>query len=345
MTTIKIAAQTVRFRDVSDENSSITSVRSGSLSAFVNSKNAKFSYRPEPGDAGDDWPDVSIRFPSELRLTDDKGRILDLDDTYAYIGTATYAGRKSTFLFIEEEISDIVYDGYLIRLAGDALPVFKTISDATNFLSSASLDRVSSGAFAPGRDIAFSSIPNRQITENDRLVGTAGRDLLSGGKGNDVLIGKGGNDVLNGGTGNDRLDGGAGNDILRGGSGRDTLVGGTGKDTLDGGTGKDILTGGKGVDTFVFRTAQDSTPGRNHDIITDFSRGDKIDLSAIDANIRVRGSQDFDFSGTKAEANSVWFVRQADKVILRADTNGDTRADFEVELTGITRLIESDFIF
>jgi len=189
-----------------------------------------------------------------------------------------------------------------------------------------------------GADILFGG------AGNDRLDGGAGNDTLIGGTGKDTLSGGAGRDLLDGGAGADRLNGGGGNDTLRGGTGNDTLRGDGGNDLLLGGAGKDVLTGGAGADVFLFRSATDSTPGKNRDVITDFGRTDRIDLSGMDANSLRKGNQDFDFSGTKAAAHSVWYVKQGDKVILRADHNGDTRADFEVELTGIARLTEDDFI-
>ncbi|MFC3166553.1 M10 family metallopeptidase C-terminal domain-containing protein [Paracoccus fontiphilus] len=248
MTTFRIAAQTIRFRDIDDDASSIISVKAGALSAFVNSASARFSYAPLPGYPGDDWPDVSVNLPSELQLTDDKGRLIDLGKTHAFLGSVVYDGRQSTFLFIEEEISGITYDGYMIHLGGDPLPTFRTVMDATNFLYSASLSRVTSGPFAPGRDIAFSAIPGRQVTENDRLLGTLDQDDFFGGTGNDTLLGNGGNDALDGGAGHDHLDGGAGNNVLRGGAGHDTLLGGAGQDSLFGDADNDLLTGAVGND-------------------------------------------------------------------------------------------------
>ena len=389
MTTITIPTQIVRFLDIEDDTNSISSVRSGTFRIFVDSAKATFTYRPERGDPGDDWPDVSVRYPAEMLVTDDRKHRLDLDDTEAFIGTVVYEGRKSTFLFLEEELPGDRYDGYMVHLGGAALPSWKTTADVSDFLTNASMARISGGTFAPGRDIAFSSLPGSRVTEHDHIIGGAGRESFSGGKGNDRLFGNGGNDSLNGGTGNDHLDGGTGRDVLRGGAGKDTLLGGAGndlldggagrdllrggagkdtlvggagddrlfgnagndllnggagKDALEGGAGKDVLTGGAGADTFLFRSFKDSTPGRNRDVVTDFTRGDRIDLSALDADSGRRGDQDFDFGGTGAGAHSVWYVKQKGGVLVRADHDGDARADFEVELAGITRLTEGDFI-
>ena len=114
--------------------------------------------------------------------------------------------------------------------------------------------------------------------------GTAGSDTLTGSAGNDSLSGEGGSD---------RLSGGAGNDALSGGTGDDTLSGGDGSDRLTGGTGADILNGGAGQDAFVFASVADGG-----DRVQDFRRaeGDRIDLSAIDADPLTAGDQAFLFA-------------------------------------------------
>ena len=83
---------------------------------------------------------------------------------------------------------------------------------------------------------------------NDVLLGNAGNDILSGGDGNDHLEGRGGADQLFGEGGDDILFGNAGNDILSGGDGNDHLEGRGGADKLLGGRGDDILSGGDGND-------------------------------------------------------------------------------------------------
>ena len=110
---------------------------------------------------------------------------------------------------------------------------------------------------------------------DDQLNGGSGDDVLIGGDGDDVLSGGADDDVLVGGTGDDILVGGQGDDILLGGSGDDILRGGTGNDIINGGAGNDVLTGGADADTFVF------SGDFGQDVITDFSGGDIIDLTAF----------------------------------------------------------------
>lgn len=105
----------------------------------------------------------------------------------------------------------------------------------------------------------------------DRVGGDERANLLSGSDGRDLLLGLGGRD---------RLDGGAGDDQLVGGSGRDRLSGGSGNDVLEGGGDRDV---------FVFRT------GSGHDVISDFTEWDVVELS--DAAGRFRN---LDFQETDA---------------------------------------------
>lgn len=117
---------------------------------------------------------------------------------------------------------------------------------------------------------------------NDNLTGTTGNDTLNGGNGKDRLDGRDGNDIISGGTGNDvliggrgndRLEGSNGNDDLDGGSGNDRLAGDNSDDTLAGGGGNDFLAGGNGSDVFLF------PDGFGHDAVSDFRRGDHIELA------------------------------------------------------------------
>lgn len=164
--------------------------------------------------------------------------------------------------------------------------------------------------------------------------------------GNSTLVGGNGNDVLNGGNGNDSLVGGNGNDFLSGGNGKDVLIGGNGNDTLYGGSGADILTGGSGNDVFRYKSVSDSTPV-SRDLITDFVGkskfgGDRIDLSAIDANSIQGGKQAFTFIGSSS-FTAAGQVRYAGG-ILEANINGSLGADFQVRLVGAPQLVASDLI-
>lgn len=173
---------------------------------------------------------------------------------------------------------------------------------------------------------------------NDIRVGTSGADTINGWLGDDQLDGGAGNDQLSGGTGSDLLKGGAGNDAIKGGLGADILIGGAGTDTL---------TGGAGADTFRFLASPESAVGNGRDVITDFNHveGDKIDLSAIDANSNFLafGNQAFTFIGSAAFHNVAGELRFTGGIVA-GDTNGDGRADFEIRVETHVALVAADFV-
>ena len=103
---------------------------------------------------------------------------------------------------------------------------------------------------------------------------------------------------------------------------------------LTGGAGADRLTGGSGADQFVY-TCLRIRP-RGEDLITDFIRaqGDRISLSAIDANSDAGGNQAFAFIGAAAFSQvagqlATKLRRQHDRL---GDVNGDGLADLQIQL-------------
>ena len=202
-----------------------------------------------------------------------------------------------------------------------------------------------------GRDSIFGGIGNDTIyggAENDSLYGEAGHDSMSGGVGNDWIAGGPGNDVLVGDAGHDALYGEVGADHLKGAAGNDRVYGGAGNDTLYGGAGADSLYGGAGADVFVFVDRQDATP-TGRDYIDDFSSslGDKIDLSGMDADLTSSGNQDFTFIGTRAisgEAGELRWVRSASATYVRADMDGDTVPDLDIQIGKSIDLNLLDFL-
>jgi len=191
---------------------------------------------------------------------------------------------------------------------------------------------------------------------HDRLDGGASNDVLLGGPGKDVMLGSDGNDSLDGGADDDDMDGGDGTDALLGGAGNDLVKGGAGKDTLTGGNGDDRLIGGldsdqmignEGNDTFVLTQLLDSRVGSGRDVIVDFTKGDRINLSAIDASSKAGGDQAFAFMGSAdftGKAGELHAILAGDDTLIEGDVNGDAKADFQIELPGIHTLAASDFI-
>ena len=152
---------------------------------------------------------------------------------------------------------------------------------------------------------------------NDTISGFAGNDSLYGADGADRLFGEAGADTLFGDNGKDVLLGGAGADVLNGGADDDRLLGGAGNDRIIGGAGLDTLYGGAGADTFIFKGTGDfvfnpTATGSPWDSVMDFNQaqGDRINLSAMDANFTVSGNQAFTFIGAAAfTANTPGTVR------------------------------------
>ena len=73
---------------------------------------------------------------------------------------------------------------------------------------------------------------------------------------------------------------------------------------------------------------------------------DKVDLSSIDANTSLASDQAFNFIGNNVAfsnvASQLRFVSASNS--LFGAVNGDSVADFEIALTGVTSLVASDFI-
>ena len=181
------------------------------------------------------------------------------------------------------------------------------------------------------------NVESLTLTGAANLAGTGNEmdNLIVGNSGSNVLTGNGGNDSLSGMDGADNLQGGEGNDFLNGGLGNDFLTGGAGQDTLN---------SGSGADKFVFTALTDSPVGAGRDVITDFQHfansqsGDKIVLSAIDANVTVDGDQAFHFIGTNAftgapgELHTVASVASGTSLILEGNVDFIPGADFQIEI-------------
>lgn len=188
------------------------------------------------------------------------------------------------------------------------------------------------------------------------ITGTAGADTLNGGAGSDIILGLTGDDILKGNGGNDELQGDGGKDKLYGldgddalyggddidqllgGNGNDALYGEAGDDIMIGSLGRDTLTGGAGKDTFSYSLTSESGVGAA-DRILDFnaSQGDKLSVTAIDANTGLAGDQAFvfvsAFDGHAGQAVRA-YDGGANLTTLSFDVNGDAVADMVIELNG-----------
>jgi Ca2+-binding RTX toxin-like protein len=217
---------------------------------------------------------------------------------------------------------------------------------------------------------------------NDVLLGGTGSDSLDGGDGNDLLEGAAGADVLTGGIGIDTASysssaagvtvnlaagtasggdaagdtfssieqvlGSGQQDVLTGDGNANTLWGMAGNDVLAGGGGGDLLKGGAGDDTFTYNALSDSTvSGAGKDVVFDFTTGDKIDLSAIDADGNSgNGDTAFTFgSGAfTGTAGELRVVTAGAIQVVYVDATGDKLPDFAINVVSDHPLTASDFV-
>lgn len=198
---------------------------------------------------------------------------------------------------------------------------------------------------------------------NDMITAGAGDDSVFGGDGDDLIVAEigDGNDVYFGdsadvGVGKDTLDISAatvgvtvnlGSGALANGSasstqtGNDTLWGienvntGSGNDTITASSAVNVINGGAGSDTFKFLSAS----GANGDTIVGFEPGDRIDLSAIDADLSGAGDQAFTLvtgaAATAAGQLAVTFGTGANGDFTLVEGNIDGGAvDFTIQIEG-----------
>jgi Ca2+-binding RTX toxin-like protein len=212
-----------------------------------------------------------------------------------------------------------------------------------------------------GTDLVYSYLSSYTLTDNvengrimlataANLTGNALDNLLYAGAGNNALAGGDGTDTVSyalasaavtvslASTGA-QATGGSGSDTL---SSIENLTGSAFADHLSGNSGVNVLTGGGGDDVFVFSALTDS-PAATPDVITDFTTGDRIDLSLIDADSSTLS--DDAFSATLvSDFTAPGQLKLADGV-LYGNTDSDlATAEFAIALTGVTSLTGADFI-
>ncbi len=240
----------------------------------------------------------------------------------AAVADAARKGQNVELVQPKLSLSDLV-DGVHLNAGGHA-------KLAQAWYSAVMREFPAQGGTPGGNAVALSS-GERHISGSqfaDRLAG----DGLS-----NQIFGRGGNDVVLGRDGNDRLDGGSGTDLLNGGAGNDVLFGSSGNDRM---------TGGSGNDRFDFNSVRDSGAiSGTRDVILDFRRGDKVDLSGIDANASASGNQSFrivsDFTGS---AGQLTREKLGAGFLVSGDVNGDGNADFAIQVnTTLSALQASDF--
>ena len=197
------------------------------------------------------------------------------------------------------------------------------------------------------------------------MVAGGGDDLIvaAAGDGDDTYFG----DEIGGGNGIDTLDFSAitarltvdlGNGLGGRGSaassqsGSDTLwsieniATGSGSDVITASDAVNVMEGGTGNDTFRFL----STVGADGDTILDFQPGDRLDLSAIDADASQAGNQSFTLANggsfTTAGQLTVTYETRADGeyTIVKGNVDAATDAEFQINLKGSHNLTANSFI-
>jgi Ca2+-binding RTX toxin-like protein len=185
-----------------------------------------------------------------------------------------------------------------------------------------------------GNDIIHATI---SFTMGDNI-----ESMVLDGVGNIDGTGNGEVNAITGNAGNNTLDGGAGDDVLKGLNGNDILIGGT---------GDDIMVGGAGADTFVVTQAsvrQSHLGGTLEvDTVNDLilGQGDKIDLSAIDADSTTLGDQAFHLvSNLGHHAGEMTLSFSGGITLLTLDVDGDGAADYRMKITGDVHLDSGGWI-
>ncbi|WP_249128098.1 peroxidase family protein [Bradyrhizobium lablabi] len=278
-------------------------------------------------------------------------------------------------------------DDNLIAFAGDDVAMGNAGADAISageggdFVSGGSgRDVIFAGA---GDDQVFAGADADIVYGDagaDRIFGDQGNDLINAGAGDDTVFGGAGDDLIvaeaadgndvyfgdegGGGSGVDTLDISAatanvtvnlGSGPLSNGTvvssqtGNDTIWGienvntGSGNDTITASNAANVMNGGSGNDTYKFTSAS----AANGDTILTFEAGDRIDLTAIDANLGTAGDQSFSLvtgAFTAAGQLAVTYETRADGnfTVVQGNIGGSTDADFTIEIAGHQNLTNTN---
>ncbi len=218
---------------------------------------------------------------------------------------------------------------------------------------------------------------------NDRVFGDDGSDMIDAGAGNDTVYGGAGNDLIvasandgndvyygddmAGGSGNDTLDmsaitanitanlggnGASNGSVFSTQSGSDTIWGienivtGSGNDVITASHAVNVIDGGGGNDTFRFLSAADA----NGDTILGFQPGDRLDLSAIDANGGVAGKQAFTLANGSSFTGPAQLVishetrDDGEYTVVSGNVTGPDAAEFNISIMGNPDLSGSDCV-
>lgn len=213
---------------------------------------------------------------------------------------------------------------------------------------------------------------------NDKLNGGEGDDFMFGGAGNDTYIVESAGDIAAEvliGTDPGGIDtvatsvshtlssfienlfiqqaavaDGTGNglaNLITGNELSNFLKGLDGADRLLGGGGADVLQGGGGADTYVYTHLSDSIAGAaTRDVIAGFQSGsDKFDISAIDANTALAGSQHFALDTDGVLGAGEYQIRIAgNSSLIEFNADADPELEMQILVQNVTNVVASDFI-
>jgi serralysin len=252
-------------------------------------------------------------------------------------GNDTYVGGGFDFNFADRVDGGAGRDRFFVGTnistynGGDGNDTFISVGHKNIFSGGAGIDTISyeirhEDSVVGDQGVTISLGENGALTGSNSLEQLLSIENATGSLNADIIAGSDGRNVLAGLAGDDEIHG------LRG------------NDNLVGGLGKDILFGGSGRDHFIFGAKKDSGIGLA-DEIRDFSRadGDRIDLSAIDADSVKDGNQAFHFLGEAAFSGKRGQVRFEDGVVL-VDLNGDRQIDMVIGVDNTISMLSSDFI-
>ena len=206
-------------------------------------------------------------------------------------------------------------------------------------------------AAAEGTDTISASVSFDIAANVENIILTGSGDIQSFGNAlANIMTGNSGANHLVGGGGHDTLSGMDGDDSMLGDTGNDILIGGNGVDALSGEAGSDRLTGGAGADLFMFwdtdmrRSALGQTTWEDTITDIDFAGGDRIDLSAIDANVLTLGVDEaFTFvARLTGVAGQAAMTFSGGRTFVRFDVDGDGKADLTLILNGDQRASQTD---
>lgn len=187
-------------REVTQNSDFVSEIRSNvTLTAGVPDTTTTFSYTitnsPPPNDPGLSEVDVTA---NEILLTLNNISIDEIvnggDAVNTFIGEVGWddngTNKVTQILLLEIDHGDGEATELFFRLGGDALPAVNTVADWDNFDNTmiTSIGEIpNSSPLAEGKNILFSSLPDRESFADNPINGTDSGDTITGTAGNDVI--------------------------------------------------------------------------------------------------------------------------------------------------------------